>query len=86
MIPGPLYEAGFKFRKTKLWQQLYDTQLFAVEHADGTTGYCCVMGKMGGHLALAVSPGAGRNKKRQYGFGYYRRFSSVLVPTHDLRF
>ncbi len=57
MISDALYQAAFAFRKTKLWHQLYDSQIFAIQHADGTIGYCCVMGIMGEHLALAVYPG-----------------------------
>lgn len=58
MIPDSLYDIALQFRKTKLWKRLYDSQLFAVAHSDGTIGYCCVMGMMGEHLALAVYPGA----------------------------
>ena len=57
MISDSLYDIAFQFKKTKLWKKLYDTQLFAIEHSDGTIGYCCVMGMMGEHLALAVYPG-----------------------------
>jgi len=52
-----LYDLAFQFRKTKLWTKLFDSQLFAVKHADGTISYCCVMGALGEHLALAVYPG-----------------------------
>ena len=52
-----LYDLAFQLRKIKLWKQLYDSQLFAVRHADGTIGYCCAMGMLGEHLALAVYPG-----------------------------
>ena len=60
-----LYDIAFQFKKTKLWNKLYDSQLFAVKHSDGTVGYCCVMGMMGEHLALAVYPG-------DEGLGSYR--------------
>lgn len=69
MIPDNLYEAAFTFRETKLWQQLYDSQLFALKHSDGTIGYCCVMGMMGEHFALAVYPGA-------EGLAAYRRMGT----------
>ncbi|MDD3409201.1 MAG: hypothetical protein PHY12_00165, partial [Eubacteriales bacterium] len=52
-----LYDLALEFRKTKLWKKLYDSQLFAVRHSDGTVGYCCVMGMMEEHIALAVYPG-----------------------------
>ena len=57
MIPDTLYDLAFTFKKTKLWMKLYDSQLFAVRHSDGVIGYCCVMGMMGEHLALAEYPG-----------------------------
>jgi hypothetical protein len=57
MIPDALYDLAFQFKKTKLWRQLFDTQLFALVHSDGTIGYCCVMGALEEHLALAVYPG-----------------------------
>ncbi len=52
-----LYDLAFSFKKSKLWKKLWDSQLFAVAHADGSIGYCCVMGRAGRHLALAVYPG-----------------------------
>ncbi|MCD8089703.1 MAG: hypothetical protein LUD81_03610 [Clostridiales bacterium] len=52
-----LYEKALEYKKTKLWKKLSDSQLIAVEHSDGTIGYCCIMGKMGQHIALAVYPG-----------------------------
>lgn len=36
MIPDTLYAAAFAFRQTKLCQQLYDSQLFALKHPDGS--------------------------------------------------
>ena len=56
MVPDTLYDLAFTFRKTKLWLKLNDAQLFAVRHSDGTTGYCCVMGMLGEHIAMAVYP------------------------------
>ena len=52
-----LYDLAFAFKKAKLWKKLWDSQLFAVSHSDGSIGYCCVMGRAGEHLALAVYPG-----------------------------
>jgi hypothetical protein len=58
MISESLYDIAFQFKKAKLWNKMYDSQLFAVAHSDGMIGYCCAMGMMGEHLALAVYPGA----------------------------
>lgn len=52
-----LYQLAFAFKKTKLWRKLSDSQIFAVALSDGEIGYCCVMGMLGEHLALALYPG-----------------------------
>lgn len=57
MIPDQLFEAAIEYRKTKLWNVLSDHEIFAVQHADGEIGYCCVMGMIGELTALAVYPG-----------------------------
>ena len=77
MIPDTLYAAAIAFRKTKLWNQLYDSQIFALRHTDGTIGYCCIMGMMGEHLALAVYPG-------EAGLAAYRRMSMDRDEMDDL--
>lgn len=66
MIPDTLYDLAFQFKRTKLWKKLFDSELFAVRHTDGSIGYCCVMGIMGEHIALAVYPG-------EVGLDSYRR-------------
>ena len=49
-----MYELAFQFKGAKLWQQLYDDEVFAVKLSDGEIGYCSVMGKMGDHFALGL--------------------------------
>ncbi|MBQ6987173.1 MAG: hypothetical protein IJQ25_09320 [Oscillibacter sp.] len=58
MFTDKLYEAAFAYRNTKLWKQMFDSELFAVRFSDGEIGYCCVMGLGGEHIALAVYVGA----------------------------
>ncbi|MCD8211852.1 MAG: hypothetical protein LUC17_02375 [Oscillospiraceae bacterium] len=48
---------AFAYRKTKIWEKLWDDQIFAVRHSDGSTGYVCIMGRAGLCQALAVYPG-----------------------------
>lgn len=58
MATEKMYDLAFQYKETKLWKQLYDDELFAVKLSDGEIGYCCVMGMMGEHTALAVYVGA----------------------------
>lgn len=68
-MDNELYDLAFAFKKARLWKKLWDSQLFAVKHSDGSLGYCCVMGRAGKHLALAVYPG-------QEGLRAYRMMSN----------
>ncbi len=56
-IPDSMYDLAYRFKKTKLWEKLWDMELFAVRHADGEIGYCCIMGRLGEHKAIAVYTG-----------------------------
>ena len=53
-----LYRLASAFSQTRLWERLCDSELFAVRMPEGETGYVCVMGMLGNHLALAVYPGS----------------------------
>ncbi len=57
MANEKMYDLAFEFKKTALWRQMTDDQLFAVKLPDGEIGYCCVMGKLGQHLSLAIYVG-----------------------------
>ncbi len=57
LYPDELYDLAFAFRDAKLWDKLYEDELFAIPLPNGETGYCSVMGMAGEHLALAVYPG-----------------------------
>ena len=54
MISDTLYDLAHEFRRRKLLQKLDDSQVFAVKHSDGSTGWCVVMGWSGGINTLAV--------------------------------
>lgn len=44
--------AAFAFRATKPWEELTDSDIFAVRLSTGETGYCSVMGNAGEHHSL----------------------------------
>ena len=52
-----MYELAFQYKSTKLWQQLYDDELFAVQLENGEIGYCSIMGELGDHIALGLYVG-----------------------------
>lgn len=78
MASDTLYDLALQYRKTKLWKKLYDDTIFAVKFSDGQIGYCCVMGLLGEHIALAVYIGA-------EGFDSYQRIADpdLVEHTHD---
>ncbi len=57
MATDKMYELAFRYKQTKLWKDMQDTEIFAVRLSDGEIGYCCVMGMLGEHISLAVYVG-----------------------------
>lgn len=54
LISDRLYELAFQFRKTRLWEQLQDDQLFAIQLSGNRTGYVSIMGLHQEHIAIAL--------------------------------
>ena len=48
MISDKLFALAFEYKKTKLWNHLSDTQVFALELSGGRVGYISIMGRAGG--------------------------------------
>lgn len=53
-VPDELYDTALCFKKVKLWNKLYDTDIFAVKLSNGEIGYCSVMGRNGEYYALSL--------------------------------
>lgn len=56
MTRETLYDLAFRYKKTKLWKQLLDTQIFAARTENGETIFICIMGILGEHISVAVYP------------------------------
>lgn len=54
MISDKLYGLAFEYKKKKLWEKVWDSELFAVKLADGRIGYISIMGAAGQHCALGL--------------------------------
>ena len=57
ILTDDMLALAFQYRDTELWNILADSDVFAFRLSDGETGYCCVMGNGGEHLALGFYRG-----------------------------
>lgn len=70
ILTDEMLMAAFRYRESHLWEWLDDSMVFAFQLSDGDTGYCCVMGNAGEHLALGFYRGT-------KGFSTYLKTISV---------
>lgn len=56
-IDEKLIGLAFSFRDARLWEKLFDSDIYAVDLGSGQTAYCCVMGNAGEHYGLGVYVG-----------------------------
>lgn len=80
ILTDDMLAAAFQYRDTELWKILTDSDVFAFRLSDGETGYCCVMGNGGEHLALGFYRG-------QKGFTSYLKslgFDSMQLSEIDM--
>lgn len=54
MISDKLYSLAFQFKKTKLWETLWDTCIFAVKLSGERVGFISIMGAAQEHYALGL--------------------------------
>lgn len=53
-----LYEAADRFQALRCWEWMQDADVFGIQNpANGEIGYCCIMGQLEEHYALAVYQG-----------------------------
>lgn len=64
MISDRLYELAFKYRKTRLWEQMLDNQLFAIPLSGYRTGYVSISGRLQDQIAITLY--IGREGLRSY--------------------
>ena len=58
MISDKLYELAFAYKRTRLWESIWDTEIFAVKLSDGRIGYITVTGAASRHYSLGVYIGS----------------------------
>jgi hypothetical protein len=75
MISDRLYELAFLYKKTKVWEQVSDTQIFAIKLSDGKLGYVSIMGFSGNYYALALYIEDS---------GFQSLYNSIMVDRHKL--
>lgn len=72
-----LYHSALKFKEMAPWEWMWDSQLFGVMNpVNEEIGYCCIMGQLGEHYALAVYQGA-------EGLDSYFQLQSVKVNSRE---
>ena len=58
MISDKLYDLSFSFRQSRLWKRVFSDELFAVQLASGTIGYCYITGRAEDDVSLVLMMGS----------------------------
>lgn len=72
MASDKLYGLAFQYKKAKLWEKLYDDEVFAIKLQDGKTGYISIMGMAGDYNAMGLYVG-------REGFNSYRIIADIYM-------
>ena len=54
MTRNDLYAAAFRYKKTKIWKKLSESEIFAIRLRNGETGYISIMGEYGELCAIGL--------------------------------
>ena len=75
ILTDSMIEAALNFRDAEPWEELTDSDIFAVQLANGQKAYCAIMGNAGQHFSLGIYVG-------EKGFTTY--LSNLSMPDDQL--
>lgn len=74
VYPDKLFELAYQYKKTNIWKDLYDTDIFAIRLENGEYGYISVLGHAGQMIGMNIYIG-------DEGFNSYRKLYTDYCDT-----